>query len=95
VIETTYYIVPLPIRKSAKSGLKLRRKSKRGNDIRNSFEVATALITGRISKDILIKMALFFKEQSQNKTATSQQLLLFGGESGLKFVVDHAKELKK
>jgi len=94
VIDKTTYIIPLSIRKSAKSGLEFRRKSKRGNDIRHSFEVATALITGQISKDILIKMALFFKEQAQNKTATSQQLLLFGGEAGLKFVLEHVKELK-
>jgi hypothetical protein len=87
--DRTTYIIPLPIRKSAKSGLELRRKSARGNDIRHGFEVATALITGQISKDILIKMALFFKEQAQNKTATSQQLLLFGGEAGLKFVLEN------
>ena len=93
--DRTSYIVPLSVRKSAKSGLELRRKSKRSNDIRHSFEVATALITGRIDKSILAKMAVFFKEQSQNKTATSQQLLLFGGEGGLKFVLEHVKELKK
>jgi hypothetical protein len=93
--DRTSFIVPLPVRKSAKLGLELRRKSKRGNDIRHSFEVATALITGTINKDILLKMAVFFKEQTQNKTATNQQLLLWGGEAGLKFVLEHVKELQK
>ena len=92
VSDRTSYIVPLPVSRSARLGLHIRRKSKRGNDIKHSFEVATALISGRINKNILIKMILFFKEQAQTKTATNDQLLLFGGEAGLKFVGELLKQ---
>ena len=90
--DRTLFNVPLSVRKNAKSGLELRRKSKRGNDIKHSFQVATALLSGTISKDILVKMVLFFKEQAQTKTATNDQLLLFGGEAGLKFVGELLKQ---
>ena len=92
--DNTFYTVPLPVIRNARAGLAFRRKSKRGNEIKYGFEVATALISGRIAKQILIKMILFFKEQAQTKTATNEQLLLFGGEAGIKFGLDNLKELK-
>jgi hypothetical protein len=88
--DNALYTVPLPVIRNARAGLVLRRKTARGNDIKNSFEVATALISGRITKQILLKMAMFFNE---NKTATNDQLLLFGGEAGLKFVLGLKDEL--
>jgi hypothetical protein len=87
--DNALYTVPLPVIRNARLGLALRRKSVRGNDIKHGFEVATALMSGRITKPILLKMALFFKD----KTATKEQLLLFGGEAGLKFVMGLRNEL--
>jgi hypothetical protein len=91
VSDRTFYIVPLSVSRNARLGLQLRRKSKRDKDIKHSFEVATALISGRIDRNILIKMILFFKEQAQTKTATNEQMQLFGGVAGLKFVQEEFK----
>jgi hypothetical protein len=91
--DNALYTVPLPVIRNARLGLALRRKSARGNDIKHGFDVASALISGRITKQTLFKMALFFNEQSQDRTATKEQLLLFGGETGLKFVIGLKNEL--
>ena len=88
--DNTFYTVPLPVIRNARAGLAFRRKSKRGNDIKHGFEIATALISGRITKQTLLKMAVFFNE---NKIATKEQLLLFGGEAGIKFMMGLKDEL--
>jgi len=97
--DRTLYIVPLPIRQNARQGLQQRRQQKRTNNIPNAFEVATALITGKVDKSILIKMLMFFKDEIKNSRkkppATLTERLMFGGDEGLKFVLEHVKELKK
>lgn len=92
--DRTPYIVPLSVRNSARLGLRTRRNSKRIGNTENSFEVATALITGQVDKIILLKMVKFFKDEIKTKKPSSDRLL-FGGNDGLKFVLTHVKELKK
>ena len=95
--DRTLYIVPLSVRQNARLGLQLRRKSKRTKDIPHSFEVATALITGKVNKMTLIKMFNFFahKKSVVTKAHTPEEKLLFGGNEGLKFVLEYVRELKQ
>ena len=93
------FIVPLSVRNNARLGLSARRNSKRVGNVENSFEVATALLSGQINKNILFKMLKFFKDEIKNsrkkEIASTNDRLLFGGNDGLKFVLNHVKELQK
>lgn len=95
--DRTLYNVPLSVRQNARLGLQLRRKSKRTKDIPHGYEVATALITGKVNKSILIMMLNFFayKNKPVTKAYSSEEKLLFGGNEGLKFVLEYVRELKQ
>ena len=97
--DRTPIIVPLSVRNNARLGLRARRSNKRVGNVENSFEVATALLSGQINKNILLKMLKFFKDEIENSqkkgVASTNDRLLFGGNDGLKFVLSHVKELQK